>query len=266
MKINEICNEDCRETMKKMPNDVIDLVVTSPPYDNLRTYNKEIDKIWNEEIWKEIIKELYRVIKPGGIVVWVIGDATIKGSKSGTSFKQALYFKECGFRIHDTMIYQKTGCCMPSCNRYLANFEYMFVFSKDKPKTYNLICDRKNKYLTRWGKGRKVRNKDGTWSYRKNYEIKEYGRRFNIWQYNNGGQGYGGDKYSDMHPATFPEKLANDHIISWSNEGDLIYDPFAGSGTTIKMAKINNRKWIGSEINEEYCNIIEKRINDINNL
>lgn len=149
---------------------------------------------------------------------------------------------------------------MPSPNRYLSNFEYMFIFSNGKPKTYNLIEDRKNRFPVRWGKGRKVRNKDGNWSYRENYIAKEYGRRFNIWKYNNGGQGYGGDKFSDKHPATFPEKLANDHIISWSNEGDLVFDPFMGAGTTAKMALLNKRNYIGFEISQEYVDLANKRI------
>jgi site-specific DNA-methyltransferase (adenine-specific) len=241
--------------MKSIPVNNIDMVLTSPPYDNLRTYNGySFD-------FESIAKELYRVTKDGGVVVWVVGDATIKGSETGTSFRQALYFKEIGFNLHDTMIYQKTGCAMPSHNRYLSNFEYMFIFSKGKPKIYNLIEDRKNRFPERWGKGRKVRNKDGSWSYRENYKAKEFGRRFNIWQYNNGGQGYGhSDNFAQNHPATFPEKLAKDHILSWSNEGDIILDPMTGSGTTLKMAKKNNRNYIGIEISSEYCKIAEKRI------
>ena len=246
--------------MKTLADKSVDMVLTSPPYDNLRTYNGSLD--WGEHIWKPVIQELFRVVKDGGVVVWVVGDATIKGSETGTSFKQALYFKEVGFNLHDTMIYQKTGCAMPSPNRYLANYEYMFVLSKEKPKTYNLIEDRKNRFPARWGKGRKVRNKDGTWSYRENYKAKEYGRRFNIWQYNNGGQGYGSsDEYAQKHPATFPEKLAHDHIISWSNEGDTILDPFAGSGTVGKMAKQLNRNFILIEKEQEYIDIIHKRLN-----
>lgn len=150
---------------------------------------------------------------------------------------------------------------MPSPNRYLSNFEYMFVFSKGKPKTVNLLCDRKNRFPTRWGGGRKVRNKDGSWSYRKNYEAKEYGRRFNIWQYNNGGQGYGhSDSWAHKHPATFPEALAADHIYSWTNPFDLVFDPLAGSGTTLKMAKKMNRYFFGSEVCKEYVDIIKKRL------
>ena len=249
MEVNKIYNESNLETMANMPDGFIDLTVTSPPYDKLRTYNG-----FNFD-WKTIIKELYRVTKKGGVVVWVVGDATIKGSETGTSFKQALHAIDCGFRLHDTMIYQKDNCPFPSLNRYYANFEYMFVFSKGKPKTFNPIIDRKNKSF-----GRKItgtnRQKDGTTKPIKNKgnEIKEFGVRFNNWLVSDG-------KRQSKHPAVFPEQLANDHIISWSNENDLVYDPFMGSGTTAKMAVLNNRNYIGSEISLEYIEIIENRLN-----
>ena len=257
---NQLFNESCLDTMNRMEDNSIDLVVTSPPYDNLRTYNSDVDQTWGESVWKPIISELCRVIKEGGVIVWVVGDATINGSETGSSFKQALYFKECGLNLHDTMIYEKSGSSMPSPNRYLSCFEYMFVFSKDKPATYNLIEDRLNRFPVRWGGGKKVRNKKGEFSYRKNLEPKKYGRRFNIWRFIVGG-GYGqSDSIDYKHPATFPENLAHDHIISWSNEGDLVYDPFLGSGTTAKMAKLTHRKYVGSEINEDYFKIAVKRL------
>lgn len=255
LELNKVYLGNCLELMKDIQDASIDLTVTSPPYDNLRTYNGYAFD------FEGIAVELFRITKTGGVVVWVVGDSTVNGSETGTSFRQALHFKDIGFNIHDTMIYQKTGCSMPSSNRYLANFEYMFVFSKGKPVTYNLISDRKNRFPTRWGKGRKVRNKDGSWSYREIYQAKEFGRRFNIWQYNNGGQGYGhSDEHAHKHPATFPERLAEDHIISWSNEGDTVLDPFAGSGTTLKMAKKNNRNYIGMEISPTYIDIINSRL------
>ena len=234
--------------MRRMPDNFIDLTVTSPPYDNLRAYNGySFD-------FESVSKELFRVTKNGGVVVWVVGDATIKGSETGTSFKQALHFKEIGFNLHDTMIYQKDNCPFPSNNRYYANFEYMFVFSKGSPSTFNPISDRVNKSFGRKMSGTN-RQKDGTTKPLKNkgLAILEYGVRFNCWLISEG-------KRTKEHPAVFPEKLANDHIISWSNEGDLVYDPFMGSGTTAKMAVLNKRNWIGSEISEEYCKIIERRI------
>ena len=259
----ELIQGDCIEKMKDIPEGSVDLTVTSPPYDNLRTYNGNNEQ-WNEDVWKAVIKDLFRVTKDGGVVVWVVGDATIKGSETGTSFKQALWAKDCGFNLHDTMIYEKTGCAMPS-NRYLASFEYMFVLTKGKPLTQNFIEDRKNRFPERWGKGRKVRNKDGSWSYRENYKAKEYGRRFNIWRYNNGGQGYGhpdSPELASKHPATFPLNLAHDHIISWSNEGDTILDPFMGSGTTGVACKNLNRNFIGIELDSDYFKIAETRINE----
>ena len=247
MEINKIYTENCLDTMAKMPDDFVDLTVTSPPYDNLRNYNGySFD-------FEAVAKELYRVTKQGGVVVWVVGDATIKGSETGTSFKQALYFKEIGFNLHDTMIYEKKGFRFPFPNRYHQTFEYMFVFCKGKLKNFNAIKDRKNIHTNRTGKNMK-REKDGSKTFRKEFKTEEYGKRFNVWRYNTGG------KTNFNHPAIFPEQLANDHIISWSNEGDLVYDPFMGSGTTAKMAILNKRNWIGSEISEEYCKIIEKRI------
>lgn len=263
MKINHIYNEDCLETMKRMPDKYIDLVVTSPPYDNLRTYKNAIDKNWNESVWKPIIKELSRVIKDGGVIVWVVGDATIKGSETGTSFKQALYFKECGLNLTDTMIYQKGSNGAVGNNKiYWQSFEYMFVFSKGFPEKINLIKDRKNKRVEKKNKGTK-RIKDGELIPITKGSYGEFGRRTNIWSYLTGRGHSTLDVYAFEHPATFPEKLAQDHIISWSNEGDLVYDPFLGSGTTAKMSKINKRKYIGSEINEDYVKIALKRIESV---
>lgn len=247
--LNKIHNIDCVEGMKLLPDSFVDLTVTSPPYDNLRKYN---GFSWDFEA---TAKELYRVTKQGGVVVWVVGDATIKGSETGTSFKQALYLKEIGFNLHDTMIYQKSGVSYPESTRYLQQFEYMFIFSKGKPKSINLIKDRKNKYVGNVGG-----NHRGGLCQRE-----EFGLRFNIWQYANGKYNTTKDEIAFLHPAVFPEQLANDHIISWSNEGDVVLDPFMGSGTTAKMAILNNRNFIGFEISDEYCDIARKRIAQIVN-
>lgn len=259
MKINKNYNENCLETMAKMPDNFIDLTVTSPPYDNLRKYNGYSFP------FEDAAKELFRVTKVGGVVAWIVGDATVKGSESGTSFRQALFFKDCGFRLHDTMIYEKNTSSFParrSGNRYTQIFEYMFIFSKGAPKTANLICDKPNKWAghTNWGKNT-ARGVDGklvdVGSIKK---VPSHSPRNNIWRYVVGGGFATKDKIAHKHPAIFPEKLANDHIISWSNENDLVYDPFMGSGTTAKMSILNNRNWIGSEISSEYCEIIEERV------
>ena len=245
---------DCIEEMAKMDANSVDLTVTSPPYDNLRTYEGSLQ--WNEDIWKRVLEGLYRVTKKGGVVVWVVGDATIKGSETGTSFKQALYAMECGFNLHDTMIWDKGGFSAVGAlkTRYAPVFEYMFVFAKGNLATFNPIKDRKNKHANKTIQKTK-RLPDGTTKKGCSYVSSEYGQRFNIWSvYPQRQRGVG------VHPAPFPEKIANDHIISWSNEGDTVFDPFMGSGTTGKMAKQLNRDFIGIEKVEDYYEIAKARV------
>ena len=256
MKIDLILG-DCLEEMKKIPDGSVDLVVTSPPYDNLRTYNGN-NALWGEHVWKAVIKNLFRVIKDGGVVVWVVGDATIKGSETGTSFKQALYFKEIGFNLHDTMIWNK-GCFSAVGalqNRYAPVFEYMFILSRGYPKSFNPIKDRKNKHAGVKVHG-SIRNPNGeTVPFRGVKLTKvlgEYGQRFNIWEQSPQRQQGG-------HPAPFPEQLVEDHILSWSNDKDTILDPFMGSGTTGVACKKLNRNFIGIELDEDYFEIAKKRI------
>jgi len=249
MELNKIIQGDCLEVMKQMPDKSIDITVTSPPYDNLRDYHGySFD-------FEGIVRELFRVTKDGGVVVWVVGDATINGSETGTSFKQALYFKEIGFNLHDTMIYKKENPMPLNANRYENAFEYMFVFSIGKPKSVNLKKEKsKLAGITNHGTFYK---KDGTLTkkFGSGKFVKEEKVISNIWEYpvghNTDGTG---------HPATFPIKLAQDHILSWSNEGDLVLDPMCGSGTTCKMAKHLKRNFIGIEISEKYCKIAEARI------
>jgi site-specific DNA-methyltransferase (adenine-specific) len=249
---------DCLELMPKLESGSVDMVITSPPYDNLRTYNNLLD--WGEHIWKPVIQELFRVIKVGGVVVWIVGDATIKGSETGTSFKQALWAKECGFNLYDTMIYLKPSGGLPHKNRYTGAFEYMFVWSKGIPVTFNPICDRYNKSSGRETGSKTVRELDGTLTKRKSITIKEFGNRFNYWEYYNG-RGVGQtDPIAYQHPATFPEQLATDHIISWSNESDIILDPFAGSFTTAIACINTNRQYICIEKDPTYFQIGADRI------
>ena len=242
----KIYNDDCLSVLSNINENLIDLTVTSPPYDNLRTYNNSLK--WNFDIFKEIANQLYRVTKQGGVVVWVVGDATIKGSETGTSFKQALYFKEVGFNLHDTMIYQKKNPVPYKHNRYNPCFEYMFILSKLKPKTVNLITEPKKNIMPGT-----FRQKDGTLKNANSKKVTTRKIKNNVWT-------YGVGRNSTKHPATFPEKLAHDHIISWSNEGDTVLDPFMGSGTTGKMAKQLNRSFIGIEKVKEYCDIAKERI------
>lgn len=266
MEINKIYHEDCLETMKRMPDNYISLTITSPPYDDLRTYGNKIKGLSTDYNgysfdFENIAKELYRTTKKGGIVVWVVGDATHNGSETGTSFRQALFFKEIGFNIHDTMIYMKNNFANPSSNRYHQIFEYMFILSKGKPEIFNSIKDRKNIYggkVGSWGKNT-VRQKDGTMKENSKKVIEEYGQRYNVWTYKTSKNGQE-DEIAYEHPAIFPIDLVKDHILSWTNEGDIVYDCFMGSGTTAKGAILLNRNWIGSELNDEYVEIIKKRL------
>lgn len=256
IKLDRIYNMDCLEGMRQMDADSIDLVVTSPPYDNLRSYKGVAEK-WNFDKFKAIAAEIERVLKHGGVCVWVVGDATVNGSESGTSFRQALYFKdECGLLLYDTMIYMKTNPIPQTNRRYGQMFEYMFVLSKGKPTTFNPIME---KCLTagkpqQWG--RSINTDERTAKHlraddvRITRETKIHG---NVFTYGIGG-------ISTGHPAIFPESLVADHIRSWSNEGDIVLDPFMGSGTTAKVARALNRRYIGFEILAEYCDIIRKRL------
>ncbi len=268
--INEIINGDSVETLKKLPDNSVDMVVTSPPYDNLRAYQNLIDDMKEEYNgysfpFEQIAIELARVVKKGGVVVWVVGDAVMKGSETGSSFRQALYFMEKGFKLHDTMIYEKNGSSFPARrdgNRYSQLFEYMFVLSNGaKPNTANLICDKPNRWAgyTHFGKGT-IRNKKGELVERNIKPIPEHSPRNNIWKYNTGRNYSTKDKVAFEHPAIYPESLAEDHILTWSNPGDVVLDPFNGSGTTCKMALLNNRNYIGIEISSEYCKIAQERL------
>lgn len=253
MELNKVYCGDNLTLIKQLDDDCIDLTVTSPPYDNLRTYN---GFTWDFEA---LAKELFRVTKVGGVVVWVVGDATINGSETGTSFRQALYFMDCGFNLHDTMIYYHEKIPQEH-NRYQQGFEYMFVFSKCAPRVFNPIKIRSKLSGSKKSK-HSERGKDGVVKMdRTTQHVAETKTIQNVWKYNVGYMHNSKDIISYEHPATFPEKLAEDHIISWSNPGDIVLDPFMGSGTTAKMALKNERQFIGFEISQEYVDICNTRI------
>lgn len=250
LELNRIhCGDNC-DLLGQMPRECVDLVVTSPPYDDLRTYGGHS---WD---FFGVAWHLKRVLKPGGVIVWVVADATKDGSETGTSMEQALHFKRLGLNLHDTMIYEKDAPQFPDANRYGQTWEYAFVFSAGAPRTKNLLRDRRNVSF-----GRKVtgtnRNADGSTRRAACYgqDIKEFGARFNVWRY-----ATTKGNAETKHPAPFPFDLARDHIATWSNPGDLVLDPFSGSGTTAKAAKTLGRQFIGLEVNPEYCRIAEQRI------
>lgn len=270
MNQNEIKCGDSVKLMKLIKDNTIDLTVTSPPYDNLRTYKGKIkdDVVFDEYFsfpFVEMAKELFRITKDGGIVVWVVNDQIVDGGESGSSFRQALKFQEIGFKIYDTMIYHKNGAPFPETGRYSQVFEYMFIFLKGKkPNSVNIIKDKENRWagVSNFGK-RSSRTKEGEIKKMENFTVANFGSRYNVWYINNGAGWTTKDKYAYDHPAMFPESLAEDHILSWSKEGDLVFDPMCGSGTTLKMAKLNNRKYIGIDINQEYVNISKRRVEEV---
>ena len=253
--MNKVYHCDAIKGLRKLYADhgsCIDMVLTSPPYDELRDYS--YDK-WSFDVFKDIAYEIFRVMKDGGTIVWVCADQTIAGNRSGNSFRQALYFKQLGMNLYDVMIWHKTKCPYTHPHRYTNAFEYMFVISKGKPKTANIIKDKRNihsganksHFLERGKDGKIIKRGD-------NYKVNEYGARHNIWRYS----GASANEDKRDHPAVMNPQIARDHIISWSNPGDLVLDPFMGSGTTMEEAFKLGRQYVGFEINIRYINIIKE--------
>ena len=257
--MNKLYLGNCIEVMKSIEDESVDMVITSPPYDNLRSYN---GCSWNFDVFKKVAQGLKRVLKKEGVIVWIVNDQTINGTESGTSFKHALYFKEIGLRLHDTMIWEKYCSNYPSGShslRYTNIFEYMFILSKGRPKNTNLIRDKPNKYAGKklnWNNNKRynIKGEDISIKVDTMVEIKDFGIRNNIWKIK--------PDHIDKskHPAKYPENLVKDHILTWSNKGDIVLDCFAGSGTSLKVANVLERRFIGIELNEEYMNIIENRL------
>jgi site-specific DNA-methyltransferase (adenine-specific) len=255
LEVNKVHNMDCLDGLRQLDDNSIDMVLTSPPYDNLRDYKGyKFD-------FKNTARELKRVIKDGGVIVWIVGDQSEDGCETLTSFKQALFFKRIGLKVHDTMIYRKNCMSFPSNNRYQQIFEYMFILCKGKLNTFNPL-KRPTKYTTKELKlTDKARDRlpNGDMKYR-NFKRQESTIKDNIWDYDTGYMKTTPDEIAYDHPAIFPDKLAQDHILSWSNPGDLILDPFMGSGTTAKMCMTLDRNYLGFEISPEYCRIANKRL------
>lgn len=260
MELDRIYQSDSVEFLSSIPSDFADCILTSPPYDGLRTYE---GCEWD---CSGTIREAYRVLKPGGVVVWVVSDMTKNGSETGTSFRQALAFMDAGFLLHDTMIYMKDNPPpVGGPKRYYQSFEYMFIFSKGAPKTFNAITEpRRNK----WNDKRTVRyrpvvrNKAGVFT-KKEIEINQGEVKLqNVWSYTVSGGSVSEDRYAHEHPAIFPEALARDHVITWTNPGDIIIDPFSGSGTTAKMALRYGRHFLCCDTSSTYCDLSRRRIAD----
>lgn len=254
VELNHVYCQDCVSFMKCLGEECIDLTITSPPYDDLRNYNGysfDCDSI---------AEGLFRVTRPGGVVVWVVGDKTVKGNKTLTSFKQALVFQKLGFNVHDVMIYKKKNTPFMRSNAYTNCFEYMFIFSKGSPKTFHPLKEP----TVRHGYEMLVSNKKADGVNRKVLgRLNEKKVRTNIWEYAVGLGGSTRDRIAFKHPAIFPERLAEDHILSWSDEGDIVFDPMCGSGTTCKMARINSRNYIGCDISQEYVDLATERLNNL---
>lgn len=250
----KLYNDDCQNILGNFKKESINLVVTSPPYDDLRTYEDTCK--WNFSIFKNIANELYVLMKNGGVIVWIVNDATINGSETCTSFKQVLYFKKIGFNVYDTMIWEKPYPSLTNSKiRYGNVFEYMFILSKGNLKTFNAIKDRKNIYAGTKSHGNH-RNKDGSTSKNKESIIATYGARYNIWKISQASS----SSERTGHPAQFPLQLAKDHILSWSNKDDIVLDPFMGSGSTGVACMQLHRRFIGIEKEQKYFKICVKRI------
>ena len=266
--INQIYNEDCLETMKRMPDNYVDLILTSPPYDNMRryggdkNYHQRLNKTQYSFPFEEIAKEMTRVLKPGGVIMWNVQDQTIKGSRTGNSMRQALFFmEECELLLWDHLIWYKTGTPFPSIYRYRNVWENMFVLTKGKPKTFNPIL-KKNKTGGASRNRRRERNHNGELEMKERViKTKEYGIDDNVWYISNHfNMTDEMKKYG--HPAVMTDEIARRHILSWTNEGDVVYDPFLGAATTTRLAKQINRNWMGSEIHKPYFDISNKIMNN----
>lgn len=249
-------NENCLDYLKTLPDNSLKFVITSPPYDNLRNYNGySFD-------FESIAKELSRVLQTAGVIIWNVSDATVNGSETGTSMRQALFFMDCGLRLHDTMIYEKKNP-MPaskSSKRYHQAWEYIFCFSKGTPDTFNpFMVPAKYGHVQA---NMKHRGKDGELNYTKT-KRNSHTKVRNIFSYTIGGGHSSTDKEAYGHPALMPEKLAEDQILTWTNPGDTVYDPFNGAGTSGKMAVKNQRKYIGTELSTEYCDLSKIRIENV---
>ena len=265
---------DAAKMLAELPDACVDLTVTSPPYDDMGADFVPIPKKGMRKYdgyqwdFMKIAKQLYRVTEDGGIVVWIVAPPTVGGSESLVVEYQKIFFRECGFKIHDTMIYRTEGLTM-NHNRYEQETEYMIVLVKGNIATFNPImvpCKWYGRDSDRTGTRYSEHDEPGTkrrsGKLRNNIHSEKI--KGNVWKYVVGGGHTTKDKYTRPHPARFPEALARDHILSWSHPGDLVLDPFSGSGTTGKMAVQLGRQFLGFEISQKYCDMANRRIKGAN--
>jgi len=250
---NQIYNGDCWELVRELPDECIPLALTSPPYGNMRDYGgHRCDTLG-------LIDELYRVIRPGGIAVWVEQDQ-IKGKRCSDSvFEHGCSFRGMGFQLVSEIVLERAGFRAPTHGHY-GTPEVALVFSKGKPTVINIIKDRPNKTAGAPVK-HSVRNRQGVLEFQKTGKVVQpFGRRGCVWRYNAGFNNSSRDEFAFGHPAIMPEQVAEDLIIAFSRPGDLVLDPMCGSGTTLKMALLNHRRFLGFEIHEPYVEIARKRV------
>ena len=252
---------DCADVLPRL-NVSPALILTSPPYDALRDYGGYGFG------FARVAEAIVGVMPDGGYLVWVVSDATKDGSETGTSYRQVLGFMERGLKLHDTMIYQRAlPRYIKGEPRYANTFEFMFVFVKGLSRVFHPICDSPNVYAGKTVKrSAQMREEDGSRTttnthYGEPMKVATHSKRSNIWRYATGhGQSAPDMPSAHEHPAIFPLALARDHIRSWTNPGDLVLDPMAGSGTTLRAAKDLGRRFVGVEIHQPYWDLARKRL------
>lgn len=258
MRPNSLACCECVDGMRALPPASIPLTITSPPYDQTFEYGGHL---WDHEKFMLVARELWRVAMQGGVVSWVVRDQIADGDQSASSFRQALFFKGLGFRLHNTIIIEKQIIRGISRVRYGVAPEFAFVFSKGRPRTINLIEDKENKFGGRHMRF-STRSRDGTKCKTAKALIRPFGVRGNVWRYTTGSRVTAKEDYAYDHPALMPERLAHDLIVSWSRPGDLVLDPFGGAGTTAKMALLGHRRYLSMEAHRPYHDLAVRRMAD----
>jgi site-specific DNA-methyltransferase (adenine-specific) len=258
VELNKVYQQDCIVGMRKIPDGAIDLVVTSPPYDNLRDYNG-----YSVDL-NETGKNIYRILKDGGVAVMVIQDQTKNFGKSLTSFRTIVdWCDNVGFKLFECVIYRKNGTEGAWWkNRFRVDHEYMPIFLKgEKPQYFNKDSLKvKSKHGGKIMTGFANRKTNGETGKSITKAINEMKCRGTVWDYLMAGDK---DPVKRKHPAPFPDKIPFDFINCFCPPNGIVLDPFVGSGSTVVGAKKLNRSFIGFDISEEYCNLTRKRLDSV---